>query len=60
MNAALGLFVEKYLGLPEAVSVNGLNTGFLQECFKVCSQAILSGKTLRILEKYVKASNGMV
>jgi len=63
MNAALGLFVFRYLSQKDAITPYGwgsryaLNSSHLQACFKECRQAIEKGEPYKLLQKYVKLSN---
>ena len=57
MNAALGLFVFRYLFQKNAITSYGLNIIHLRKCFKECRQAIEKGDAYRLLKKYVELSN---
>ena len=60
MNAALGLFAERYLSRADAVTKDGLNSKYLRECFQECRQCISSGLAFGALSNYVKASGGTI
>lgn len=60
INAAIGLFAVKYLGREDALKDGKLNREYLQECFKLCHDNIVSGIASAHLDKIVAASNGAI
>ncbi len=58
MNAALGLFAERFVAKTDAVVNNQLNRLYLQACYRECRDAIASGRAWEKLVLYVNASGG--
>lgn len=58
MNAALGLFAERFVAGGDAVIDNQLNRAHLQTCYQECREAITSGRAWEKLVLYVSASGG--
>lgn len=59
MNAALGLFAERFLGKADAIADNQINRLYLQICYQECREVIASGRAWEKLVLYVNASRGM-
>ncbi len=61
MNAALGLFAERHLGVDDdAVTDEGVNCDYLRQCTEECREAIQSGAAWRKLVEYVETSGGKI
>ncbi len=58
MNAAVGLFAEHYLHLPNAVTGSGPNREYLRECYERCRGILLAGEAWNVLRAYVEATGG--
>lgn len=56
LNVAIGLFVAEYLGREDSIIDGQLNKKYLEECFRVCLDNIISGKATLHLQKIVAAS----
>lgn len=60
MNAALCLYVSKYLGSDPVDERRGPNCEMLRECFERCRAAIIEGRPWGVLCEYVHATGGTV
>ncbi len=58
MNAAVGLFAERYLPIPNSVTGLGPNREYLRECYERCRKVLLAGEPWNVLRKYVEATGG--
>jgi anthranilate phosphoribosyltransferase len=57
MNAAIGLFTARYLGLHNAIQNEQINRVYLRECFNQCKDEIESGRAAEHLKNIVSLSN---
>ena len=56
LNAAIGLFVAEYLGREDSIIEGQLNNKYLEKCFRLCLENIVSGKAALHLQKIVVTS----
>lgn len=56
MNAALGLFISRYLHHDDAIIHCGLNRDYLRACYEQCHAVIKSGQVWDFLTNYVNTS----
>ncbi|MEK7082261.1 MAG: hypothetical protein AAB915_01105 [Patescibacteria group bacterium] len=61
MNASIGLFAERYVGVKKDAFVGRrFNREYLKECYRECLGAIADGRAWRKLERYVEATGGTI